>query len=204
MRSLSWGPDTLRSLNKNQNEGVGVRFLGPITKRSKISEIYLAKMKVSKKPTLLPSLPISQKKASAEHVDTEYLFWDQVGKEIWLSWWIAGVPPINVQFKFLKVRSQLQPLSKNEDHNDPATKFGKTALKDTERLDFISSYSTINQTKKFLKGYKHFFLQAPTGIGQCKCRLNKAFITNHSLLLLWENFNPLPLHPSLALKQSKM
>lgn len=25
-----------------------------------------------------------------------------------------------------------------------------------------------------------FLLQAPTGIGQCKCRVNKAFITNHS------------------------
>lgn len=43
-----------------------------------------------------------------------------------------------------------------------------------------------------------FFLQAPTGIGQCKCRVNKAFITNHSLFLLWEKLKPGQLHPTFT------
>ena len=43
-----------------------------------------------------------------------------------------------------------------------------------------------------------FLLQAPTGIGQYKCRVNKAFITNHGLFLLWEKLKTGQLHPTFT------
>lgn len=114
------------SLNLNQEEVEGVRFLGPRTERWKINYIQLAKQSCSEanQPHLSPS-PLSRKqKFSIENVKNWHLGWGGGGGQT----------------------HKEHPLFPNEEHHDLSIKLGEIAL------EAIKRSASSRQPKKFLEG----------------------------------------------------
>lgn len=150
----SWPPEVVKQKSKHR---YGIRSLCLITKESEISSICCNWSFKAFNPLISSWLISLKKKNSLQPKSDIFTSGMRIQKIKLLDWTETVAPKLADNTDFLKCNLTGSSLGRNE----PATKFGKGALEDTERLGFLCGSPSRNQTKEFLKGCRHFFLASP-------------------------------------------